>query len=710
MVADLWVTLTVIAFFALCWGLVIGCDRIIGPDDESDLAADADDEAAAGTTDDRREHRSPRDLPAGRCVPGRGPLVPGEVLMTTAGWAQLIALIALIGVTAPLLGRYMANVYEGAPSRLDRVFGPVERVIYRTCRIDPEREQRWNVYALSMLAFSVVGFFLLYVMQRVQSGLPFNPTDMANVTPALSFNTAVSFVTNTNWQSYAGETTLSHFTQMVGLTVQQFVSAAAGMAVMVALIRGLSRGEKRTIGNFWVDLIRTTFRILLPIAFVFAIVLLATGVIQNNHGFTTVHTIAGATQKIPVGRTPAWSRSSSSAPTAATSSTSTRRTRSRTRRSSATSSSSTRSSSSRSRSRSRSGGWSKDKRQGYAVFAVMFVIWLAASLSTIFLEVGGNSKLDSLGVNQTVTVTSPGGNAEGKEVRFGPSGSALWCASTTGTSNGSVNSMHDSYTPAGGLVCLAHMKLGEVSPGGVGVGLNGLLVMAILAVFIAGLMVGRTPEYLGKKIQAAEVKLVAIYILVMPAIVLLFIAGSTFVQSVTNTSIYNPGPHGFTELVYAFTSAGNNNGSAFAGITANAARGRRLCGRLSISTDPFEAVKDADVVYTDVWVSMARRGERGSDQDPLALFRNDKAGRCGEIRRVFHALSPRSSGKEVTQDVLDNPRSIIFDQAETDSTCRKQSWRCSLSRSEHKKPRRKSAVKVSGRHRSEKRRPQGSMT
>jgi K+-transporting ATPase ATPase A chain len=491
--------------------------------------------------------------------------------MTLAGWGQLVALIALIGVTAPLLGRYIANVYEGGPSRLDRFFGPIERMIYRTCRVDAEREQRWNGYALSLLAFSVVGFFLLYLMQVLQNDLPFNPTGMANVTPALSFNTAVSFVTNTNWQSYAGETTMSHFTQMVGLTVQQFVSAAVGMAVMAALIRGLSRAGQRTIGNFWVDLVRTTLRILLPIAFVFAIVLIATGVIQNNNGFTTVHTVAGATQKIPGGPNGSMesikmlgtnggdffnvnSAHPFSNPTklsdffelyailiipfalAFT-----------------------------------FGRMIKDKRQGYAVFAVMFVIWLAASLSTIFLEVGGNSKLDSLGVNQTVTATSPGGNAEGKEVRFGPSGSALWCASTTGTSNGSINSQHDSYTPAGGMVCLAHMKLGEVSPGGVGVGLNGLLVFVILAVFIAGLMVGRTPEYLGKKIQAAEVKLVAIYILVMPAIVLLFIAGSTFVQSVTNTSIYNPGQHGFTELVYAFTSAGNNNGSAFAGITANTA-------------------------------------------------------------------------------------------------------------------------------------------
>ena len=493
--------------------------------------------------------------------------------MTAAGWAQLIALIVVIGVTAPLLGRYMANVYEGGPSRLDRVFGPIERLIYRACRIDPEREQRWNIYTLSVLAFSVVGIVLLYLIQRIQSGLPFNPTDMANVAPALSLNTAVSFVTNTNWQSYAGESTLSHLTQMTGLTVQQFVSAAAGMAVMAALIRGLSRAGQRTIGNFWVDLVRTTVRILVPIAFVFAIVLVATGVIQNTHGFTQVHTVAGATQKIPGGPNASMesikmigtnggdffnvnSAHPFSNPTkfsdfleiyailiipfalAFT-----------------------------------FGRMVKDKRQGYAVFSIMFVIWLTASLLTIFLEVGGNPKLDSrgVGVTQTVSASSPGGNAEGKEVRYGPSASGLWAASTTGTSNGSVNSMHDSFTPAGGMVPLVHMKLGEVSPGGVGVGLNGLLILAILSVFIAGLMVGRTPEYLGKKIQAAEVKLVAIYILVMPAIVLIFIAISTFVRSVSDVSLLNPGSHGFTELIYAFTSAGNNNGSAFAGITANTA-------------------------------------------------------------------------------------------------------------------------------------------
>ncbi|HEY5164954.1 MAG TPA: potassium-transporting ATPase subunit KdpA, partial [Acidimicrobiia bacterium] len=488
--------------------------------------------------------------------------------MTLAGWGQLIALVVLLGATAPLLGRYIAGVYEGAPSKLDRVFGPVERLIYRSCRVDPEREQRWNVYALSLVAFSAVGVLLLYVMQRIQSNLPFNPTGMVNVTPALSFNTAISFVTNTNWQSYAGETTLSHLTQMVGLTVQNFVSAAAGMAVMVALIRGLSRAGQRTIGNFWVDLVRTIFRILLPISILFAVILLACGVIQNTHGFTTVHTVAGTTQKIPGG--PVASQESIKMLG------------------------------------SNGGGFFnvnsahpfenptklsdflelysillipfalaftfgrmvKDKKQGYAVVAVMFTLWIAASVAVVYLEAGGNPKLNTGGVTQAVTQTSPGGNLEGKDVRNGVVASGIWGASTTDTSNGSVNSMHDSFTPTAGLVEMGNMKLGEVSPGGVGVGLNGLLVFAILAVFIAGLMVGRTPEYLGKKIQAPEVKLVAIYILVMPVIVLGFVAGSTFVGSV-NTSMLNSGSHGFSELLYAFTSAGNNNGSAFAGLNAN---------------------------------------------------------------------------------------------------------------------------------------------
>jgi K+-transporting ATPase ATPase A chain len=489
--------------------------------------------------------------------------------MSAAAWAQLAALILLLAVTAPWLGHYIANVYNRTPSRLDRVFDPIERLIYRACRIDPEREQRWNIYALSVLAFSVVGVLVLYVIQRLQSDLPFNPTDMVNVAPALSFNTAVSFMTNTNWQSYGGENTMSHFTQMVGLTVQQFVSAAAGMAVMVALIRGLSRAGQRTIGNFWVDLIRTTLRILLPIAFVFAVILVACGVIQNNHGFTTVHTVAGSTQQIPGGP----NASMESIKQLGTNGGDFFNTNSAHPLSNPTKISDflelyailiipfalafT------------YGRMIKDKRQGYAVFAIMGVLWLASAVAVPLLESGGNPRLDTGGVTQTISDSSPGGNMEGKEVRFGPSASGVWGGSTTGTSNGSVNSMHDSYTPLGGLVELGNMKLGEVSPGGVGVGLNGLLVLVVLSVFIAGLMVGRTPEYLGKKIQAPEIKLVAVYILIMPALVMLFVAGSTFVSSVTDVSLLNPGAHGFSELLYAFTSAANNNGSAFAGITAN---------------------------------------------------------------------------------------------------------------------------------------------
>ncbi len=490
--------------------------------------------------------------------------------MTFADGAELVALIALIAVTAPPLGFYIARIYEGGPVIGDRVFLPVERVIYRFCRINPKREQRWTIYTASLLAFSVVGIAILYVLQRIQSSLPFNPTSVANVAPALSLNTAVSFVTNTNWQAYAGESTLSHLTQMAGLTVQQFVSAGVGMAVMAALLRGLSRRGQRTVGNFWVDLVRTTLRVLLPIAFVVAIILLTQGVIQNTHGFTTAHTITGSTQQIPGGPDASMEAIKQvgtnggdffntnaahpfSNPTAlsdfvelyailiipfALAFT--------------------------------FGRMVKDKRQGYAVFTIMFVIWLGTSIGVMVVEGNGNPRLSQHGATQVATASQPGGNMEGKEVRIGPGGSGLWTGSTTGTSNGSVNSALDSYTPAGGFLALAHMKLGEVSPGGAGVGLNGLLVFAILAVFIAGLMVGRTPEYLGKKIQASEVKLVALYILAMPVVLLGGTAVATYVPSV-KTSITNPGAHGFSQILYAFTSASNNNGSAFAGLNANTA-------------------------------------------------------------------------------------------------------------------------------------------
>jgi potassium-transporting ATPase potassium-binding subunit len=488
-----------------------------------------------------------------------------------AGWAQLVALVVLILVTAPPLGAYIARVYEGGPMFGDRIARPVERAIYRFCRVDPDREQRWTVYAASLLAFSVVGIFILYVLQRLQSNLPFNPTSAVNVTPALSLNAAVSFVTNTNWQAYGGESTMSHLTQMVGLTVQQFVSAAAGLAVMAALLRGLSRAGQRTIGNFWVDVVRTTIRILLPLSFVFAIVLLTQGVIQNTHGFTTAHTIAGSTQQIPGGPNASMEAIKQLG-------------------SNGGDFFNTNSAHPFSNPTNLSdflelyailiipfavaftfGRMVRDKRQGYAVFVVMFVVWLGASIGVMVLETNGNPRLSNLGVNEVATASQPGGNLEGKEVRVGPSGSALWAASTTATSNGSVNSMHDSFTPAGGFLLLSLMKLGEVTPGGVGVGINGLLVFAILSVFIAGLMVGRTPEYLGKKIQSSEVKLVALYILAMPVVLLGGLAIATFVTSVKHVSITNPGAHGFSELLYAFTSASNNNGSAFAGLNANTA-------------------------------------------------------------------------------------------------------------------------------------------
>jgi K+-transporting ATPase ATPase A chain len=448
------------------------------------------------------------------------------------------------------------------------VFNPIERGFFKIARVDPEREQRWNVYTISLLAFSVVSVFFLYVLQRLQGDLPFNPTDVANVTPGLAFNTAVSFVTNTNWQSYYPETGVSHLTQMVGLTVQNFVSAAVGLAVAIAFIRGLSRAGQKTIGNFWVDLVKSVLRILIPLAIIGAVLLIAGGTIDNTHGFHEVQTITGAKQAIPGGPV----ASQIAIKQLGTNGGGFFNTNSATPFENPTpftdflqiymlllipfSLAFT------------FGKLVKDKKQGYAVFMVMFVVWLGASLTAAYLEIGGNPRLTEAGANQAVTATSPGGNMEGKELRFGPSASGVYAASTTNTSTGAVNSMHDSFTPLGGGVALLGMQLGEVTPGGVGVGLNGLLVLALLSVFIAGLMVGRTPEYLGKKIQSSEVKLVAIYILVMPIVVLGFTAASMFVGSIQNTTIFNPGRHGFTEILYAYTSAGNNNGSAFAGITA----------------------------------------------------------------------------------------------------------------------------------------------
>jgi K+-transporting ATPase ATPase A chain len=498
--------------------------------------------------------------------------------MSWQGFFEIVALIAVLALTVPPLGRYMADVYgrrDDGSAPGDRVFKPIERVIYRVCGVDEKKEQRWNVYVLSLLAFSLVSLVALYALQRAQGVLPFNPTDRASVNPWGSFNVAVSFVTNTNWQWYSGEVAMSHLTQMIGLTVQNFVSAAAGMAVVVAMIRGISRTGTRMLGNFWVDLTRTVTRLLLPFSLIVAVFLLSQGVVQNLHGFTTASTVdqtvqvtaadgnktAVTEQQIPGGPVASqiaikqmgtngggFFNANSAHPF------------------------------------ENPNGWTnfvelylileisfalavafgylvKDRRQGRVLLAAMAIIWVVFSLVAVFAEQNGNPRLSALGVDQSMSATQTGGNMEGKEIRFGPTSCGLWAGSTTGTSNGSVNCMHDSFTPLGGLAPMAHMMLGEVSPGGVGVGMMSVLIYALLAVFIAGLMVGRTPEYLGKKIQAAEMKLAVLFIVAMPIALLGFAAPSVILKS-ANT--FQSGAHGLSEVLYNFASASNNNGSAFA--------------------------------------------------------------------------------------------------------------------------------------------------
>jgi K+-transporting ATPase ATPase A chain len=488
--------------------------------------------------------------------------------MTAANWLQLLLLLVAIIVGTRLLGPYLAAVFGGGKAPGDRVFAPVERLVYRVSGVDPEREQRWTVYAFSLLAFSAVSVLGLYLLQRVQEWLPLNPTDAVNLPEALSFNTATSFVTNTNWQNYAGESTMSNLTQMVGLTVQNFVSAAVGLAVVVALIRGLVRRRAGTLGNFWVDLTRATLRVLLPISIVIATVFASQGLIQNFDGFTTATTVEGANQVIPGGAIASQEAikdlgTNGGGPFNANSS----------------------------HPFENPNGFTNwltifalllipfaltyaygrlvgDQKQGWVIFAAMFFLWVASAGLAMWWETDGNPLLTEVGTTQEVTADQPGGNMEGKEIRFGPNASGLFAASTTGTSTGSVNSMHDSYTPRGGAVPLVNIMLGEVSPGGVGAGLYGMLVFVLLSVFIAGLMVGRTPEYLGKKIQAPEMKLVVLYILAVPIAILGF-AGASVVIPAAVGSILNPGPHGLTEIVYAFASQANNNGSAFGGLTGN---------------------------------------------------------------------------------------------------------------------------------------------
>jgi K+-transporting ATPase ATPase A chain len=489
--------------------------------------------------------------------------------VTGAGFFQLVLLGLVLVLTVIPLGRYMAAVYGGGRAPGDRVFAPIERIAFRLLRVDERREQRWNVYAISLLAFSVLAFLFVYALERLQGSLVLNPTNMPAVPAFGAFNAAVSFMTNTNWQWYSGELTMSHLTQMLGLAVQNFVSAAAGMAIAIAIVRGVVRRGRRTLGNFWVDLVRSTLRILLPLSFIVAIALAAGGVVQNLAGHTVATPLdaavaAAAGQSIPGG--PVASQiaikqlgtngggffNTNSAhpfenPTPFTDFVEL---------------------------------WAilvipfafvvtygrlvGSKKDARVLLAVMAGIWLTFSVLTIVAEGAGNPHLSAIGVDQGSSTQLVGGNMEGKEIRFGPPTCGLWAAATTGTSNGAVNCMHDSNTPMGGMIPMLHMKLGEVSPGGVGVGLMGILIYALLAVFIAGLMVGRTPEYLGKKIQAAEMKLVVLYIIAMPLAALAFAAASVVLPSAA-ANIFNPGAHGLSEVLYNYASTANNNGSAFAG-------------------------------------------------------------------------------------------------------------------------------------------------
>ena len=483
---------------------------------------------------------------------------------------QIAVYFILVTAISVPLGLYMARVFSNERTFLDAILAPIERLIYKICRIDPGVEMGWEGYAISMLAFSLVSMIFLYALQRLQYYLPLNPQGLAGVPPGLAFNTAASFTTNTNWQAYSGEQTLSYLTQMVGLTSHNFLSAGAGIAMAAAVIRGFARRGAKTIGNFWVDLTRTTLWVLMPLSIIFALVLVWQGVPDNFSPYVSATTLEGAPQTIAEG--PVASQeiikelgtngggfmNANSAhpyenPTPLTNllemlailSIGAGLTHT-------------------------FGKMVGDRKQGWALFAVMAILFLGGAAPAIWAEQHGNPQFARMGIDQHASATQSGGNMEGKEVRFGIVESAMWATATTDTSCGAVNSMHDSYTPLGGLVPMINMQLGEVIFGGVGSGLYGIIVMAVLAVFIAGLMVGRTPEYLGKKIEAREMKLAMLYVLIFPTVILIPSALATVLPAGLS-SMSNPGPHGFSQVLYAYTEAGANNGSAFGGLNANTA-------------------------------------------------------------------------------------------------------------------------------------------
>jgi potassium-transporting ATPase potassium-binding subunit len=517
--------------------------------------------------------------------------------MTSFSWLQLIFyMIVLIALAKPI-GLFMSRVYQGERTFLDPVLQPVEKLIYRLCGVHPDDEMNWKVYAVAMMLFNVLGLLVVYALQRLQGFLPLNPAGFGAVTPDSSWNTAVSFATNTNWQGYGGETTMSYLTQMLGMTVQNFVSAATGMAIVIAMIRGLVRHTAKTIGNFWVDLTRSVLYILLPLAFVLALVLVSQGVVQTFSQYKSVPLLQATSYQqaqTDAGGNPV--KDASGNPVMVT-----------VQQTSQLLAVGPAASQIAIKQLGTNGGgffnansahpfenptplsnflemlsillipaalcytfgkMVADTRQGWAILAAMTIIFVLLLAGTVWAENTPNPAIASLGVDTRQSNINPGGNMEGKEVRFGVANSALWATATTAASNGSVNSMHDSNMPLGGMIPLWLMHLGEVIYGGVGSGLYGMLAFVIVAVFVAGLMVGRTPEYLGKKIEAYEMKMASL-ILLIPVFTALVGTAIGVMTAAGKVAVFNPGPHGFSEILYAFSSATANNGSAFAGLGVN---------------------------------------------------------------------------------------------------------------------------------------------